>query len=351
MASGRLIKLLIFELLEFATFSVPTLVIMEQFATAYQRTRNVNERTYYWLIVSCSIAYVASMTLLIWVPVKVLLYKKRHLYRKIKGWRPVMMMCVVLTTLPCFIFSIAVTEVQKVINGTADVLPDTLPDLPVSLVISSLIVTDIIEKLRVYPLRGYQKSNEDKHIHTSSLQQMKTVTEQVKQNGESPASPPAAKPPETSQPPGALPYSAIPVLTGPQEPSCDSGILKTLSRRDIRAEIFLWSFLVWSDTIEMVRVAGHPNVYKTNWLYPIYLFSFISLIRFVFTPKNPLLNSLGVLLQDLPFVFVRLSLIIVLGTITPALGLFKNVLVTLSYVYFNYLTRFRVFSSFEVSPF
>lgn len=180
---------------------------------------------------------------------------------------------------------------------------------------------------------------------------MKTVTEQVKQNGESPASPPAAKPPETSQPPGALPYSAIPVLTGPQEPSCDSGILKTLSRRDIRAEIFLWSFLVWSDTIEMVRVAGHPNVYKTNWLYPIYLFSFISLIRFVFTPKNPLLNSLGVLLQDLPFVFVRLSLIIVLGTITPALGLFKNVLVTLSYVYFNYLTRFRVFSSFEVSPF
>lgn len=261
------------------------------------------------------------------------------------------MMCVVLTTLPCFIFSIAVTEVQKVINGTADVLPDTLPDLPVSLVISSLIVTDIIEKLRVYPLRGYQKSNEDKHIHTSSLQQMKTVTEQVKQNGESPASPPAAKPPATSQPPGALPYSAIPVLTGPQEPSFDSGILKTLSRRDIRAEIFLWSFLVWSDTIEMVRVAGHPNVYKTNWLYPIYLFSFISLIRFVFTPKNPLLNSLGVLLQDLPFVFVRLSLIIVLGTITPALGLFKNVLVTLSYVYFNYLTRFRVFSSFEVSPF
>ncbi|XP_058525283.1 transmembrane protein 236 [Ochotona princeps] len=351
MASGRLIKLLIFELLEFATFSVPTLVIMEQFATAYQRTRNVNEKTYYWLIVSCSIAYVASMTLLIWVPVKVLLYKKRHLYRKIKGWRPVMMMCVVLTTLPCFIFSIAVTEVQKVINGTADVLPDTLPDLPVSLVISSLIVTDIIEKLRAYPLRGYQKRNEDKHIHTSSLQQIKTVTEQVKQNGESPASPPAAKPPETLQPPGALPYSAISVLTGPQEPSFDSGILKTLSRRDIRAEIFLWSFLVWSDTIEMVRVAGHPNVYKTNWLYPIYLFSFISLIRFVFTPKNPLLNSLGVLLQDLPFVFVRLSLIIVLGTITPALGLFKNVLVTLSYLYFNHLTRFRAFSSFEVSPF
>ncbi|XP_062066508.1 transmembrane protein 236 isoform X2 [Lepus europaeus] len=351
MASGRLIKLVVFELLEFAAFSIPTLVIMEQFATAYQRTRNASEKTHYWLIVSCSIAYVAVVSLLIWVPVKVLLHKKRHLYKKIKGWRPVMMMCVVLTTLPSFIFSIAVTEVQKTINTTVDVLPDTLPDLPVSLVISSLIITDIIEKLRLHPLRGYQKSNEDKHIHTSSLQQVRTVTEQVRQNGENAASPRAASPSETWQPPGTLTHSTVPMFAGPQEPFFGSGILKTMSRRDVRAEIFLWSFLLWSDTIEMVRVAGHPNVYKTNWLYPVYLFSFISLLRIIFTPQNPLLSFLGILLQDLPFVFVRLSLIIVLGTITPVLGLCKNVLVTLSYVYFNFLTRFRAFSNFELSPF
>nr|CAA78304.1 protein of unknown function [Oryctolagus cuniculus] len=157
MASGRLIKLVIFELLEFAAFSIPTLVIMEQFATAYQRTRNASEKTHYWLIVSCSIAYVAVVSLLIWVPVKVLLHKKRHLYKKIKGWRPVMMMCVVLTTLPSFIFSIAVTEVQKTINTTVDVLPDTLPDLPVSLVISSLIITDIIENSGFILLEGIKR--------------------------------------------------------------------------------------------------------------------------------------------------------------------------------------------------
>ncbi|KAL4698508.1 hypothetical protein H8959_011165 [Pygathrix nigripes] len=73
--------------------------------------------------------------------------------------RPVLMMCVVLTTLPCLTFSIAVTEVQKSINGSADVLPDMLPDLPVSLVLLSLIVVDIIEKLRIYPLRGSQKTS------------------------------------------------------------------------------------------------------------------------------------------------------------------------------------------------
>uniref|UniRef100_M3YJV0 Uncharacterized protein n=1 Tax=Mustela putorius furo TaxID=9669 RepID=M3YJV0_MUSPF len=87
MASGRLIKLLIFELLEFVAFVTPTLVIVEQFATAYQKKAGSPGKTHYWLIVSCSIAYVASVTLLVWVPVKVLLYKKHRLYKKIKGWK------------------------------------------------------------------------------------------------------------------------------------------------------------------------------------------------------------------------------------------------------------------------
>ncbi|XP_021096156.1 macrophage mannose receptor 1 isoform X3 [Heterocephalus glaber] len=68
------------------------------------------------------------------------------------------MMCVVLTTLPSFSFSIAVTEVQKNNNGSIDLLPDSLPDLPVSLVLLSLIVVDILEKLRTYPLRGQEKN-------------------------------------------------------------------------------------------------------------------------------------------------------------------------------------------------
>ncbi|KAM5235405.1 transmembrane protein 236 [Ctenodactylus gundi] len=344
MPSGKIIKLVVFELLELAAFIIPTLVIMEQFATAYHRKRNGSEGTHYWLIVSCSIAYVALVTLLIWVPVKVLLYKKHHLYKKITGWRPVLTMCVVLTTLPSFSFSIAVTEVQKTANGSVDLLPDSLPDLPVSLVVLSLILVDIIEKLRIYPLRGSEKSNEDRYIHTSSLRQINTVTDQVKQNEENSAHPQAGR--TTVMP---LPQSHVEVLVGPQEPVFTSGILKTMSRRDLRAEIFLWSFLRWSDTIEMVRVAGHPAVYKSGWLYPVYIFSFISILRIIFTPKNPLLNSLSILLQDLPFVFVRLSLVIALGTITPVLGLCKNILVTLSYVYFNYLTRLRPFAAFETS--
>ncbi|XP_029810343.1 transmembrane protein 236 [Suricata suricatta] len=351
MVSGKLIKLLVFELLEFAAFSTPTLVIVEQFATAYQRTAGNPEKTHYWLIVSCSIAYVASVTLLIWVPIKVLLYKKHRLSKKIKGWRPVMMMCVILTTLPSFSFSIAVTEVQKNIYGSTDLLPLTLPDHPVSLVLTSLIVVDIIEKLRIYPLRGCQKGNEDRHIHTTTLHQVKTVTDQVNQKEENTSFPQPASRTEAPQPPGESRWSPAPVLAGPQEPSFHSGVLGAMSQQDIRAHIILWSFLLWSDTIEMVRVAGHLAVYKSGWLYPVYIFSFISLLRIILTPQNPLHNSLGIILQDLPFAFVRLSLIIALGTITPVLGLCKNILVTVSYVYFNYFSKSKAFSTFEIPSF
>lgn len=349
MTSGRIIKLVVFELLEFAAFSIPTIVIVEQFATAYEK--KTAEETYYWLIVSCSIAYVASVSLLIWVPIKVLLFKKRHLSKKIKGWRPIMMMCVLLTTFPSFSFSIATIEIQKNNSDSTDALPDTLPDLPVSLVLTSLIVVDIIEKLRIYPLRGKQMSNENKQVHTTTLQQIKTVTDQGKQNEGNPVPPQPAKRTQSPQPPAAMTQSPVPELAGPQEPSFQSGILRTMSQQDVRAEIFLWSFLLWSDTVEMVRVAGHQAVYKSGWVYPVYIFSFISLLRMISTPRNPLLYCLGILLQDLPFIFVRLALIIDLGTITPVLGLCKNVLVTLSYVYFNYLTKFRIFSTFELSSF
>lgn len=237
--------------------------------------------------------------------------------------------------------------VQKNV-GFATLLHDSLPDLPVSLVLTSLILVDIIEKLRTYPLRGKQKSNEDSYIHTTTLQQIKTVTDQGRENEGNAATSQSVNRTGASRPPVAMTQSPAPEPAGSQEPFFQSGILRMMSQRDIRAEIFLWSFLLWSDTVEMVRVAGHPNVYKTGWLYPVYIFSFISLLRIIFTPQNPLLNSLGILLQDLPFIFVRLSLIIALGTITPVLGLCKNVLVTLSYVYFNYLTRYRVFSTFEV---
>ncbi|XP_043821320.1 transmembrane protein 236 [Dromiciops gliroides] len=349
MVSGKLIKLLVYEILEFVSFSAPTIVVAEQFASAYQRTKNVTEKTYYWLVVSISIAYVALLALVLWVPVKVLLHKKHRLCSKIKLWRPPLMICIIFTTLPCFGFSIAVTEIQKsASNSSTSSLPDTLPDLPVSLVLGSLIIVDIIEKLRKYPLKGKPIKNEDWHIHTTNLQQMKTVSEQVEPSEENNSvSEPARRNPMPK--PRTCSQNPRPISTIADETPFNSGVLRAISHQDKRAAIFLSSFIMWSDTIEMLRVSGHSAVFKSGWLYPVYIFSYISLLRIALTPQKSLVNSAGVFLQDFPFIFVRIGLIAVLGTITPILGLLKNILVTLSYFYFNYFTTFRVFNTNETS--
>ncbi|OBS82155.1 hypothetical protein A6R68_23855, partial [Neotoma lepida] len=68
---------------------------------------------------------------------------------------------------------------------------------------------------------------------------IKTVTEQVVHGDENPAPAQAAKPTVMSQPPHHMT-----ALVGPLEPSFHSGILRAMSRRDVRAELFLRSFLI-----------------------------------------------------------------------------------------------------------
>lgn len=123
------------------------------------------------------------------------------------------------------------------------------------------------------------------------------------------------------------------------------GPLRFLCASDARADVFVDSFIFWMDTVEMVRVAGHPLVYYSGWVFPIYIFSYLSCLRVVVMPHSPLLSSLGVVLQDLPFFFVRVGLIAFFGFVTPILYLMKNLLVCLAFVYFNFMTKLRIFNT------
>lgn len=127
-----------------------------------------------------------------------------------------------------------------------------------------------------------------------------------------------------------------------------TGPLRFLCVSDARADVFVDSFMFWMDTVEMVRVAGHPLVYYSGWVFPIYIFSYMSCLRVVVMPNTPLLSSLGVALQDLPFFFVRIGLIALFGFVTPILYLMKNLLVCLAFVYFNFMTKLRVFNTERV---
>lgn len=122
-----------------------------------------------------------------------------------------------------------------------------------------------------------------------------------------------------------------------------SGPLGSLWTRDQRAEVFVESFMFWLDTVEMVRVAGEPSVFYSGWVFPIYIFCFLSTLRLVITPSSPLLVSAGVFLQDFPFFFLRVALIAVFGFVSPLLYPLKNLLVCLTFIYFTFLTKLRIF--------
>lgn len=122
-----------------------------------------------------------------------------------------------------------------------------------------------------------------------------------------------------------------------------SGPLGSLWTRDQRAEVFVESFIFWLDTVEMVRVAGEPSVFYSDWVFPIYIFCFLSTLRMVITPGSPLLASAGVFLQDFPFFFLRVAIIAVFGFVSPLLYPLKNLLVCLTFIYFTFLTKIRIF--------
>lgn len=122
-----------------------------------------------------------------------------------------------------------------------------------------------------------------------------------------------------------------------------SGHLGFLWSRDGRSEVFVDSFLFWLDTVEMGRVAGEPSVFYSPWVFPVYILAFLSTLRIVITPHNSLLSSAGVALQDLPFFIVRVALLVVFGYVTPVLYPLKNVLVSLTFIYFTFLTKLRIF--------
>ncbi|XP_070831095.1 transmembrane protein 236 [Chaetodon trifascialis] len=357
MPSGKTVKFILYEVLQFAALSVPIFVVMQRFASLIQDVKG-QDLTAYWLVVAASIAYVTSATLLVWVPLKYLILKRRRSTSKFTRWRPTALAYTILCTLPCFAILIASSKVQ-VDSGHR---LDHFAELPVSLVLVCLICVDITERIRPCRLLGKSDSL-DPDLDMSGpvlthLERVTTVTGQLHtdegQNGLTPGHPEARNGSSSgrwrdlsgSPDPSALSSrssSTAYLYSSSSRPWSYSGHLGFLWRRDGRAEVFADSFMFWLDTVEMVRVAGEPSVFYSAWVFPVYILAFMSTLRLVITPNSPLLSSAGFALQDLPFFVIRVALIVVFGFVTPVLYPLKNVLVSLTFLYFTFLSRLRIF--------
>ncbi|KPP67431.1 hypothetical protein Z043_113977 [Scleropages formosus] len=223
---------------------------------------------------------------------------------------------------------------------------DSFGELPVSLVLLSLICVDVIERIRPRRLTGQGTGfkvagsalGHRNEIATSAAfpgpalvltESVSTVTRQLDDHGDE----------RWTRANGSADfhrYSGPPDLDGP---------LRWLRVHDPRSKLFVSGFLFWLDTVEMLRVASLPSIYLSNWLFPIYVVSYLSSLRVIAAPQSPCGPSLGVWLQDFPFLILRIALIAAFGLVTPVLYLVKNLLVTLSFVYFNYMIKLRIFNT------
>ncbi|XP_035526881.1 transmembrane protein 236 [Morone saxatilis] len=357
MPSGKTVKLILYEVLQFAALTVPIFVVMERFASLIRDVKG-GDLTAYWLVVATSIAYVTSVTLLVWVPLKYLILKRRTFVSEITQWRPTALAYIILCTFPCFAILIASSKVQ-VDRGHK---LDQFTELPVSLVLFSLICVDIIERIRPCKLIG-QSDSLDPDLDMpgpvlTHLEHVTTVTGQLHtdegQNGLTQGHPEARNGSTSGRwqdIPGSPSRSALSsrapsrsyLYSSSSRPRSYSGPLGSLWRKDGRSEVFVDSFMFWLDTVEMVRVAGEPAVFFSAWVFPVYILAFMSILRMVITPNNPLLSLAGFALQDLPFFVIRVALIVVFGYVTPVLYPLKNVLVSLTFIYFTFLTKLRIF--------
>ncbi|KAM4552184.1 transmembrane protein 236 [Odontesthes bonariensis] len=357
MPSGKTVKLILYEGLQFAALTVPIFVVMERFASLIRDVRG-RDVTAYWLVVATSVAYVTSATLLVWAPLKFVILKQRRFITEITQWRPIALAYLILCTLPCFAIVIASSKVQVDCSQRRD----HFTELPVSLVFFSLICVDVIERIR--PCRLIGKSDSlDPDVDMSGpvlthLGQVTTVSARLyadaDQNGLtqdqtetrnggtsdrwlSPAETPRRSPLSTQASSSAYVYSSS------SRPLNYTGPLHILWKRDGRSEVFVESFLFWLDTVEMVRVAGEPVVFYSAWVFPVYISAFLSALRMIITPHSPLLSFAGVVLQDFPFFIIRVGLIVVFGFVTPVLFPLKNALVSLTFIYFTLLTKLSIF--------
>lgn len=358
MLSGKTIKLVLFEILEFTALVAPVLVVLERFAGLLLELSG--NRTTYWLIVAVSIAYVTSVTLLAWAPLEYMVLKRRRFITEITQWRPTVLLYLILSTAPCFGIVIASSKVQVMAGQRLD----HFTELPVSLVLFSMIFVDILEKLRPFRLMGPADDLDTDMILSSpiltNLEPVSSVSGQLPPephpdedtpNGVAHAEPEArngapsgrwqdstpTRPTYTSSRTSSAAYLYT------TRPRAYSGPLKALWRRDPRAEVLVESFVFWLDTAEMIRIGGVPRVFYSAWVFPVFIFSFLSCLRLAITPNNPLHSWAGVALQDFPFFVLRVALLAVFGYVTPVLFLVKNLLVCLTYVYFTFLTKLKIF--------
>ncbi|MGH0134064.1 UNVERIFIED_CONTAM: hypothetical protein FKN15_054461 [Acipenser sinensis] len=211
MGSGKKFKCALFEILQFSALCIPVFIVIQRFASIVKRVKKAqgqndgDANTAYWLVVASSIAYVTSVALIIWVPMKYMIAKKRKFFTERKKW-------------PWKGYTTTATEAER----------------------DAGIHSPVLTYLEQVPtVSGQIDGNENENHGATRLEANGSV--------------PGVTAPENQENRYSISgYSSRTAsssnYTTPYSPS---GRLKFLSTNDARAEIFVDCFVFWFDTIEL----------------------------------------------------------------------------------------------------
>lgn len=308
----RVIKLFVLEFIQWAAFATPVFVTGSEFGLSenYKSTASL-----YWLVVSVSIGYVAGATLLVWLPVKLLFqwYKKIDFYND--EWCQSTLLFAVLSAVPVIGMVMEGQRIDTVISGRQN----NFQYSSIELLTIMLAVTGVMEKMKGYRLLAsklqYEQEQNEAVANANAEAGSGKITNTERYNI----------------------YGSVRAKTGTGRnmmplTSKKKMIKGYLSWNDPRPVAFLEHLLsIYDIRLEMLLIT------KTDlpWMYGILPIGLIATFSLVLTKYSRYYHIITVLLLDLPFFFLRLSVLASSGHVDSVLFLLKNFLVVLSFVYFN----------------
>lgn len=349
MPSSKTIKKLCLEAFQIAAFSTPIFVTGQKFATkaCYESDptgKCVNSSASgqeYWLYISAIIAYVAGVTLLLWLPLKVLVVWKK-IVRPYEGlWFPGNLFYIIFSFVPCVAFVLLGHE-NCPINGYCF---DYFRGAPIETMIIMMVVTDWAEKIRYIKLRSGDDSIRTRkypYADVKGNQRSRHLDYSTSAAAEN-AFPTASRRSSVSQR-SLLQSSRITRGTFRQR------FTASLKWTDGRPENLLRDLMLAYDTRLVLGLSllsdGQHILFQTNWVYSIYILSTVSLLPLVFAPNSEMRSSMTVILQDVPFFILRVAVFSYFGknlvVQTSVLFLLKNFFAALVFIYFNVILPWRI---------
>nr|XP_039267533.1 uncharacterized protein LOC120342669 [Styela clava] len=340
MSRFKLMKKIFLEAFQWTAFATPIFINGQRLAAKECTPELGCDNTEYWLLIAGIIAYVTGITLVLWLPVKIFIVWKKVFRPYEDLWFPGNLLYILFSAIPCVVFVLIAHE--NCGNNAGEDCFDYFRGAPIETFVIMMVVTDWSEKFRYIRLRASDDTMRKSKYTSATAWNNRTGTRSDDALGIGSGDQYA------SSRRSSISHSTL------LHPSVRNRnrFAKSFKWIDARPENLLRDLMLAYDArllldMSLVKFSSETShdVFETGWVYPIYIVATIGLLPLVLTPNSDMRPSFTVLLQDIPFFILRVSLFGYFGSElvlnSSVLFLLKNFFVAFAFVYFNVVLPWR----------